>query len=248
MGWCRGILIQSFFSTCLVFSLFVCLFACLSVGHSCQNWVRLVLYLFFNLNFSSKCLRFSPILEDMRLKEGWFSYHISLSNILCISNEMEPELHFTLICIWNVKCSSRFVAGKPYYVVGWDPSTEVTTFGGKLGSSGFQSKCNQIILHLALTNQHLGDFDNQIIVCRYCLWRLVATMLCILWIVQHKQQSKPKSDYDTGNSVYELHHNRWPALPVSLLHRWEGVQQLHVGPHSRGHNYSLVRHTGWWNG
>jgi len=33
----------------------------------------------------------------------------------------------------------RFVAGKPYYVVGWDPSTEVTTFGGKLGSSGFQN-------------------------------------------------------------------------------------------------------------
>merc|ERR1711971_1006802 len=32
-----------------------------------------------------------------------------------------------------------FVGGKPYYVVGWDPSTEVTTFGGKLGSSGFQN-------------------------------------------------------------------------------------------------------------
>jgi len=33
----------------------------------------------------------------------------------------------------------RFVAGKPYYVVGWDPNTDVTTFGGKLGSSGFQN-------------------------------------------------------------------------------------------------------------
>jgi len=33
----------------------------------------------------------------------------------------------------------RFVAGKPYYVTGWQPSTGVTTFGGKLGSKGFQN-------------------------------------------------------------------------------------------------------------
>ena len=33
-------------------------------------------------------------------------------------------------------------------MVGWDPNTDVTTFGGKLGSSGFQSKCNLIILDL----------------------------------------------------------------------------------------------------
>ena len=30
-------------------------------------------------------------------------------------------------------------------MTGWDPSTGVTTFGGKLGSSGFQSKCSQSI-------------------------------------------------------------------------------------------------------
>ena len=35
---------------------------------------------------------------------------------------------------------SRFKAGKPYYVIGVDPSTGATMFGGKLGSAGFQSK------------------------------------------------------------------------------------------------------------
>ena len=35
---------------------------------------------------------------------------------------------------------SRFEAGKPYYVIGVDPSTGATMFGGKLGSAGFQSK------------------------------------------------------------------------------------------------------------
>merc|ERR1712088_1285905 len=33
----------------------------------------------------------------------------------------------------------RFVAGKPYYVTGWQPSTGITTFGGKLGAPGFQN-------------------------------------------------------------------------------------------------------------
>merc|ERR1712013_437379 len=33
----------------------------------------------------------------------------------------------------------RFEAGKPYYVIGVDPSTGATMFGGKLGSAGFQN-------------------------------------------------------------------------------------------------------------
>jgi len=33
----------------------------------------------------------------------------------------------------------RFKAGKPYYVIGVDPSTGATMFGGKLGSAGFQN-------------------------------------------------------------------------------------------------------------
>ena len=46
-------------------------------------------------------------------------------------------------------------------------------------------------------------------------------MLSVLWILEHKQQSKPteqsKSDDNTRDSVHELHHYRWSPMPVPLL-------------------------------
>ena len=52
------------------------------------------------------------------------------------------RIHFTFTDVYPFLLLTffRFVAGKPYYVTGWQPSTGITTFGGKLGAPGFQSK------------------------------------------------------------------------------------------------------------